>query len=167
MFSRYCFAPSSGLCRAGNTAACFAPCKLRGATVRRVHRVSLRCCASKDSTGFLDLANLVSGGGGAKTAYDELASKIGKEVYVDVNGWHLYLRDIFVPGADVKLSQALAHHLGSKVKEGLSKSDVEAALKKMPFKLGGGKTQVSLFEMVPNYAVQELEQIIQDYARSK
>ena len=39
----------------------------------------------------------------------------GKEVYVDVNGWHLYLRDISVPGADAKLSQALAAHLGSKV----------------------------------------------------
>ena len=43
------------------------------------------------------------------------AARSGKEVYVDVNGWHLYLRDISVPGADAKLSQALAQHLGSKV----------------------------------------------------
>ncbi len=39
----------------------------------------------------------------------------GKEVYVDVNGWHLYLRDISVPGKDAKLSQALAALFGSKV----------------------------------------------------
>ena len=126
----------------------------------RTSRSGLRCRAGGDATGFLDLANLVSGGGGSKTAYDGLASKIGacagpplerccircdgslvgklvlclsawvsqsgpgleravpatgKEVYVDVNGWHLYLRDISVPGADGKLSQALAAHLGSKV----------------------------------------------------
>lgn len=43
-------------------------------------------------------------------------------MYVDVNGWHLYLRDISVPGADAKLSQALAQHLGSKVGACLSES---------------------------------------------
>ena len=42
-------------------------------------------------------------------------SSAGKEVYVDVNGWHLYLRDISVPGKDAKLSQALAALFGSKV----------------------------------------------------
>lgn len=43
---------------------------------------------------------------------------------------------------------------GSQVKDGVSKDAIETALKKMPFKLGGGKTQLSLFEVVPNYAVQ-------------
>lgn len=46
----------------------------------------------------------------------------------------------------------------TQAKEGLSSGDIEAALKKMPFKLGGGKTQVSLFEVVPNYAIQVLSQ---------
>ena len=46
--------------------------------------------------------------------------------------------------------------IAAQAKEGLSSGDIEAALKKMPFKLGGGKTQVSLFEVVPNYAVQVL-----------
>ena len=39
-----------------------------------------------------------------------------------MNGWHLYLRDISVPGADAKLSQALAQHLGSKVGACLSEA---------------------------------------------
>jgi len=43
---------------------------------------------------------------------------------------------------------------GNQAKDGLSKDALEAALKKVPFKLGGGKTQLSLFEVVPNYAVQ-------------
>lgn len=36
----------------------------------------------------------------------------------------------------------------------MSEGDVEAALKQVPFKLGGGKTELSLFEVVPSYAVQ-------------
>ena len=44
--------------------------------------------------------------------------------------------------------------MGHQAKDGLSKDALEAALKKVPFKLGGGKTQLSLFEVVPNYAVQ-------------
>ena len=44
--------------------------------------------------GFIDLANLVSGDGAAKklNAFEELAYKMGGEVYVDINGWHLYVK---------------------------------------------------------------------------
>lgn len=35
----------------------------------------------------MDLASLVTGGSGKKSAYDELASSIGKDVYIDVSGW--------------------------------------------------------------------------------
>ena len=50
-------------------------------------------------------------------------------------------------------------HLGpasvcAQMKDGVSAGDVEAALKRVPFKLGGGKTELSLFEVVPSYAVQ-------------
>lgn len=41
--------------------------------------------------GWLDLASFVSsaGGSGGRTPYDELADKIGREVYMDLQGWHL------------------------------------------------------------------------------
>ena len=42
----------------------------------------------------------------------------------------------------------------AQAKDGMSAGDVEAALKQVPFKLGGGKTELSLFEVVPSYAVQ-------------
>lgn len=40
---------------------------------------------------WIDLASFVasSGKSGGHTAYDELADKIGKDVYIDVAGWHL------------------------------------------------------------------------------
>lgn len=41
----------------------------------------------------------------------------GRDVYVDIAGWHLYLRDMSaVPG--VKMSQALATKLGPEVRHG-------------------------------------------------
>ena len=81
----------------------------------------------------MDLAKLVSGGGQAKGVYKNLAYKIGsyqitgnitsdpvpgalhlpdhaclnaagKEVYVDIQGWHLFLKDITVQ-KDIKMDQ--------------------------------------------------------------
>jgi len=60
----------AGACRTSRAA--FAQPRTRPSS-----RSGLRCRAGGDATGFLDLANLVSGGGGSKTAYDGLASKIG------------------------------------------------------------------------------------------
>jgi hypothetical protein len=61
------------------------------------------------------MAKLVSGSAGAaKTPYDDLASSIGRDIYVDVAGWHLFMRDMnAAPG--IKMSQALASQLGPKV----------------------------------------------------
>eukprot|EP00878_Enallax_costatus_P032678 GHUV01035930.1.p1 GENE.GHUV01035930.1~~GHUV01035930.1.p1 ORF type:complete len:129 (+),score=22.50 GHUV01035930.1:423-809(+) len=66
--------------------------------------------------GWLDLAKLVaSEGSKQKSPYDELAYKIGRDVYVDIAGWHLFLRDMSaVPG--LKMSQALATKLGPEVR---------------------------------------------------
>lgn len=88
-------------------------------------------------SGFLDLAKLVSGGGQAKSAYKDLAYKIGahlpsssgeahciatltlicpklchstgKDIYVDVQGWHLYLKDVTVE-KDLKMNQVKSLH---------------------------------------------------------
>jgi hypothetical protein len=40
---------------------------------------------------WIDLASFVtsSGGGGGRSPYEELADKIGRDVYIDVAGWHL------------------------------------------------------------------------------
>ena len=39
------------------------------------------------------MANNLSGGGRGSSALEELCEDIGKEVYMDIAGWHLYLRD--------------------------------------------------------------------------
>eukprot|EP00877_Chromochloris_zofingiensis_P006005 jgi/Chrzof1/1658/Cz10g16060.t1 len=94
--------------------------------------------------GWLDLAKLVATEGAkGRSPYEELAYQIGRDVYVDIAGWHLYLRDMSaVPG--VKMSQALATKLGPEVsgsRNGVRESDVADVLRRIPVELGSGKTK--------------------------
>jgi hypothetical protein len=98
----------------------------------------------KDAVGaWMDLTSLVAQNSGAKSPYEQLANAIGEEprtrvqptshqillhacknpsgshpagrdVYVDVAGWHLYLRDMTAaPG--LKMHSALATQFGPQV----------------------------------------------------
>ena len=60
-----------------------------------------------------------------------LACCAGKEVYMDVQGWHLYLKDASA-GKGLKIAQALAQQLGSEMSQGKFKpQDLEGILKKV------------------------------------
>lgn len=108
------------------------PCRISWSRKRQNHRpmfVSLpsspafsRCCVhlpcgvGKDAVGsWIDLAGFVSAGGhSAHTPYDGLADLIGRDCYIDVCGWHLYLKDIKVAsGSQITLAQGVAQKLGS------------------------------------------------------
>ena len=43
--------------------------------------------------------------------------------------------------------------------------DLEGLLKKVPIKIGGGKTQVSLYEAIPSFSLDDLEKIVQKFER--
>mmetsp|Transcript_18300 Transcript_18300/g.32559 ORF Transcript_18300/g.32559 Transcript_18300/m.32559 type:complete len:179 (-) Transcript_18300:418-954(-) len=116
--------------------------------------------------GFLDLAKLVSAGGASKkVVHEELAYKLGQDVYADFGGWHLYLRDMKGTG-ELKMSQVLASALGSKMSaKGFDDFEVEKLLKSIPVSLGGGKKTVSLHDVLPSFCMQDLQKICSDYAR--
>lgn len=100
---------------------------------------------------FVDLANFVSTEGVAKklNAFEDLAYKLGGEVYVDVNGWHLYVKDIKVGGSStVKMHNVLAQQIGEKVLASgrVDDAEVKAIMKAIPLSLGGGAVQVSLLD---------------------
>lgn len=116
--------------------------------------------------GWLDLSKLVSGSGGIKTAYDDLAYKIGHDVYMDVSGWHLFLKEVkAVKG--LTLAQALAQQFGEDISsQKYSSGTVEEVLKKIPIKLGGGKTKVPLLDLLPSACVQDLEGILADHEKN-
>lgn len=117
--------------------------------------------------GWLDIAKLVSGAGsdGGKTPFDDLAYKIGREVYVDINGWHLYLRDITAaPG--VKMHTALARQLGTSLdRRSDAEREVEALLEQVPLVLGGGAAKVSLHQAIPKRCIQDFVRVVEDYQR--
>lgn len=68
-------------------------------------------------------------------------------MYVDIAGWHLFLRDMSaVPG--LKMAAALAAQLGPAAagagRGGLRESDVSGVLKKIPVDVGGGRVTVGV-----------------------
>ncbi|GFH26893.1 uncharacterized protein HaLaN_25118, partial [Haematococcus lacustris] len=47
----------------------------------------------------------------------------------------------------------------------VSEAEVGAVLKKVPVKLGAGKTQLSLYDVVPAMCLGDLTRILEDYGR--
>lgn len=115
--------------------------------------------------GWIDLSKLVSGSGGIKTAYEDLSYKIGHDVYIDVSGWHLFLREVKA-AKGLNLAQALAQQYGQDISsKQFNKSSFEEVLKKVPIKLGGGKAQLPLLDLLPSGCVQDLQQILEDFEK--
>ncbi|KIZ05037.1 hypothetical protein MNEG_2924 [Monoraphidium neglectum] len=113
---------------------------------------------------------LVASEGSKKGPYDDLAYKIGRDVYVDIAGWHLFLRDMSaVPG--LKMAAALAAQLGPTAagagRGGLRESDVSAVLKRIPVDVGGGRVTLSLYDVMPNGCVSDLVRLLEDWAKDQ
>lgn len=135
----------------------------------RIHLQPARAASGKDVVdGWLDIAKFVSSSGNQqKTAFDDLASSIGRDVYLDVGGWHLYLRDLTATGS-LKMSQVLAQKFGPQVgRSGINRDELTSFLKSVPVKLGAGKLKVSLHDVIPSACVGDLEDILEAYGRNK
>lgn len=119
-------------------------------------------------TSWLDLAGFVATASpGARTPFDELADKIGRECYIDVAGWHLYLKDVKLPNTQVTMAQALAQQLGSLIQgQGFSSAAVNQLVGRVPVKLGQGKSTLPLADVMPSRCLQDLEDICEQYARN-
>jgi hypothetical protein len=125
---------------------------------------------SNPTDAWLDLASFVAGGAGdagRAGIFDDLASRIGKDVFIDVAGWHLYLRDVKVDGKTT-LASALAAKLGSAVADGgFKRAEAEAVLAGLPVRLGGGKAAVPLADAIPAAALGDLWRALEDFERGK
>lgn len=115
--------------------------------------------------GWFDLASFVATSTSSKSPFDDLSYSIGKECYVDIAGWHLFLKDIKVEG-QTTMAQALAAKLGGDMmSSGFDDRNIEDALKKVPIKLGQGKMTVSLKDVMPSMVISDLMDICEEYAR--
>ena len=60
------------------------------------------------------------------------AAYAGRDVYIDVAGWHLFLKDVRLGGGGVTLAQGLAQQLGQQIDGGgFKSSDLQPLLQKV------------------------------------
>jgi hypothetical protein len=92
-------------------------------------------------------------------AVESLAAEIGENVYIDVAKWHLYL-------SDAHLHTLLAERFypmveGRSVKE----DEVLQVLQSIPVKLGGGKREVPLLDLLPMQCQVSLMDLLEEFQR--
>lgn len=92
-------------------------------------------------------------------AIEKLAASIGENVYIDVAKWHLYLRD-------AHLHTTLAEQFYPMLTKGsVSESDVSTVLKGIKIKLGGGKLEVPLADLLPMQSQVHLMDALEEFQR--
>ncbi|MGK7907062.1 MAG: DUF3181 family protein [Synechococcus sp.] len=89
---------------------------------------------------------------------ETLAAKLGEEVYIDIAKWHLYL-------SDAKLHTVVAEKMMPLVEEGtVTEESVTEALKQIPVKLAGGRTELTLFDLLPMQGIMTLLDVVEKYS---
>ena len=90
---------------------------------------------------------------------EALAAKIGENVYIDVAKWHLYLND-------AHLHTVVAEKVYPILEEdSLSEDAVTNVLQSIPIKLGGGKTELPLNELLPMQCKMTLLDLLEEYQK--
>ncbi|MBD1814383.1 MULTISPECIES: DUF3181 family protein [Microcoleus] len=92
-------------------------------------------------------------------AIESLAAEIGENVYIDIAKWHLYLND-------AHLHTVVAQQLYSMLEDGnLDADKVERVLQGIPVKLGGGKREVPLADLIPMQCQVQLMDVLEEFQR--
>lgn len=92
-------------------------------------------------------------------AIEALAAEIGDNVYIDVAKWHLYLKEAHL---HTTLAQQLFPLLTN---NNLKEDQVTKILQNIPVKLGGGKREVPLSDLLPMQCQVNLMDILEEYQR--
>jgi hypothetical protein len=90
---------------------------------------------------------------------ESLAAEIGENIYIDVAKWHLYL-------ADAHLHTVVAEKVYPLLEDDrLSEDAVLAILRNIPVKLGGGKVELPLVDLLPMQCQVNLIDLLEEYQR--
>jgi hypothetical protein len=93
-------------------------------------------------------------------AIESLAAQIGENVYIDVAKWHLYL-------SDAHLHTVVAEKVYSLLEDDeLSEDAVIKILHGIPVKLGGGKVEVPLLDLLPMQCQVNLLDLLEEYQKN-
>ena len=92
-------------------------------------------------------------------AIESLAAEIGENVYIDIAKWHLYL-------SDAHLHTVVAQQLYPMLEDGdLDADRVAQVLQGIPVKLGGGKREVPLADLIPMQCQVQLMDVREEFQR--
>ncbi|MBR8837747.1 MAG: DUF3181 family protein [Stigonema ocellatum SAG 48.90 = DSM 106950] len=90
---------------------------------------------------------------------EALAAEIGANVYIDVAKWHLYL-------SDAKLHTLVAEQMYPLItSHSVNEDRVIEVLASIPVKIGGGKRELSLSDLLPLQSQVNLVDILEEYQR--
>jgi len=88
---------------------------------------------------------------------ESLAAEIGDKVYIDIAGWHLYL-------SDAKLHLTLAEKFYPILTEEVpSESEVLNILQGVSVKLGAGRKEVPLIDLLPMQCQTDLIEVLAEF----
>lgn len=89
---------------------------------------------------------------------EDLAADIGKDVYIDVAKWHLYLND-------AHLHTELAEQFAPLIESGsISEQSLKDVLRGISIKIGGGTRELPLIDFLPVQCQVSLMDILEEYA---
>lgn len=90
---------------------------------------------------------------------EALASEIGENVYIDIAKWHLYL-------SNAKLHTLVAEQLYPLITSNTITEDrVIEVLASIPVKIGGGRKELPLIDLLPLQSQVTLVDILEKYQR--
>lgn len=90
---------------------------------------------------------------------EALAAEIGETIYIDVAKWHLYL-------SNAHLHTVLAEQLYPMITaKAIVEEDVIKVLQDIPVKLGGGKREVPLSDLLPMQCQVNLIDLLEEFQR--
>jgi hypothetical protein len=90
---------------------------------------------------------------------EALASEIGENIYIDIAKWHLYL-------SDAKLHTVVAEQLYPLItSNNVTEDRVTQVLESIPVKIGGGRRELPLSDLLPLQCQVNLVDILEKYQR--
>ncbi|OCR01515.1 thylakoid-associated protein [Oscillatoriales cyanobacterium USR001] len=92
-------------------------------------------------------------------AIESLAAEIGDNIYIDVAKWHLYLKDAHL---HTMIAEQIYPLLTDK---NLDADRVTQIMQNISVKLGGGKLELPLVDLVPRQCQLQLMDILEEFQR--
>ncbi len=96
----------------------------------------------------------------AARVLEALAAEIGETIYLDIAKWHLYL-------SNAHLHTVLAEQLYPMLQKGtVNESEVLQILRAIPVKVGGGRHELPLLELLPMQCQVNLIDLLEEFQKN-